>query len=65
MTAEEPRVSNEGRYSVTQTCAALGIHKNTLRAYTAKGYIKYGVRRGTCRKFYAGSEIKRFWKATM
>lgn len=65
MTAEEPRVSNEGRYSVTQTCAALDITKNTLRSYTLQGFIKCGFRRGTCRKFYAGSEIRRFWKATM
>jgi predicted site-specific integrase-resolvase len=44
MTAEEPRVSREGRYSVTQTCLALGISRNTLRKYTDEGYIKCGYR---------------------
>lgn len=63
MTSTEPNVSNEGRYSVTETCKALGVHKNTLRRYTAQGFIKCGYRRGTCRKFYSGCEIRRFWKA--
>jgi DNA-binding transcriptional MerR regulator len=65
MIATEPAVSNEGRYSVTQTCEALKIHKNTLRSYTVQGFIRCGFRRGTCRKFYSGAEIRRFWRATM
>lgn len=63
ITPEEPKVSAEGRYSVSQTCKALGIHRNTLRKYTVAGLIKCGFRRETARKFYRGSEIVRFWKA--
>lgn len=63
ITAVEPKVSAEGRYSVTQTCAALGIHRNTLQKYTELGMIKCGFRRETARKFYKGSEIMRFWRA--
>jgi predicted site-specific integrase-resolvase len=65
MTAEETKVSREGRYSVAQTCLALGISRNTLRKYTDEGYIKCGYRRGTCRKFYSGNEIRRFWNAIL
>lgn len=62
---EEPKVSATGRYTVEQTCRILGIHRNTLRRYTAKGKIQFGIRRSTSRKFYTGSEILRFWRAQL
>lgn len=65
ITAIEPNVSAEGRYSVSQTCIALGIHRNTLHKYTELGLIKCGFRRETARKFYKGSEIVRFWRAQL
>ena len=65
MTTTEPQISSYGRYGVMDTCRILDIDKGTLRRYTARGYIKFGVRRGTCRKFYSGAEIIRFWKATI
>ena len=65
MVATEPRISMAGRYSIEETCALLGIHRHTLRRYTAKGKIRCGVRRSTARKFYLGSEILRFWKAQL
>lgn len=64
ITAIEPAVTATGRYSVGQTCSALGIHRNTLRNYTNSGLIKCGFRRESGRKFYLGSEILRFWKAS-
>lgn len=63
VTAIEPKVSDTGRYSVTQTCAVLGIHRSTLSRYTEFGLIRCGFRRGNMRKFYKGSEILRFWRA--
>lgn len=65
VTSVEPQVSLTGRYSVKQTCEALGIHRNTLRRYTDEGYIKCGFRRETARKFYPGQEILRFWKSQL
>ena len=65
MASEEPRVSAGGRYSIGETCAALGIHRNTLRRYTESGMIRCGFRRATRAKFYLGSEILRFWRATV
>ncbi len=63
--ATEPVVAADGRYSVSQTCTALGIHRNTLQRYTEQGLIKCGYRRESARKFYKGSEIVRFWKAQL
>lgn len=61
ITSSEPQVQKTGRYTVTETCKHLGIHKNTLRKYTDEGRIKCGFRKESARKFYLGSEITRFW----
>lgn len=34
ITSEEPTVSSTGRYTVTQTCEILGIHRNKSISYT-------------------------------
>lgn len=65
ITAEEPKVSEKGRYSVKQASEALGIHRNTLRNYTEQGLIKCGFRKVSFRKFYEGREIMRFWRASV
>lgn len=65
ITAEEPKVSENGRYSVKQASEVLGIHRNTLRNYTDQGLIKCGFRKVNYRKFYEGREIIRFWKASL
>ena len=59
---EEPRCADDGRYNVTQACALLGIHRNTLERYRKAQAIKYGWRRYTQRKFYTGKEIKKLWR---
>lgn len=65
ITPIEPRISESGRYSVTQTCAILGINRKTLQKYTERALIKCGYRRTNYRKFYLGREIVRFWRAQM
>lgn len=65
ITSIEPKVNEAGRYSVTETCAVLGIHRNSLRKYTELGLIKCGFRKLTARKFYAGREILKFWRAQL
>ncbi len=62
MVSEMPVVTPDGRYSVTETCKLLGIHKNSLRKYTQTGRIKVGTRMATAKKFYLGSEILKFWQ---
>ena len=65
MVNEEPKVADFGRYSIAETSKLLGIHRNTLLRWTKAGIIRFGVRRGTMRKFYLGREIKRFWRAAL
>ncbi len=36
----EPNVLDTGRYSITETCTALGISRETLRKYTNSGDIR-------------------------
>lgn len=61
MVTEQPKVNPTSRYTVTETCKLLGIHRNSLRKYTEAGRIKAGVRKSTAKKFYLGSEIVNFW----
>lgn len=61
MKNEISQLSPNSRYTVTETCKLLGIHRNTLRKYTSLGRIKYGIRKSTGRRFYLGSEIIKFW----
>lgn len=61
MKEEAPKVCLTGRYSVTETCKLLGIHRNTLLNYTRSGKIRVGFRKATGRKFYLGSEIAKIW----
>ena len=63
ITTIEPRVAADGRYSPTQVCKLLGVSRSTLHRWTEAGYIRFGLRRNTGRKFYKGSEITRFWRA--
>ena len=62
MTNVEPKVRPEGRYNMNETATLLGIHRNTLRTYTDKGYIKCRYRKRTLAKFYLGEEVLRFWR---
>lgn len=63
MTPNEPQLNDAGRYSIKETCEALGIHRNSLQIYTKGGFIKCGYRRESMRKYFLGSEIKRFWRS--
>lgn len=62
MTSEEPKVNPNGRYTPTETSRLLGVHRNTLRNYLLKGWIKCGLRRYSGRKFYSGAEILKLWR---
>jgi DNA-binding transcriptional MerR regulator len=62
MVATQPDVKLDGRYSISETCGLLGIHRHTLRKYTDSGEIKFRLRKDGSKKFYAGSEIIKFWR---
>lgn len=65
MTNEEPKVSDAGRYTMTETCKALGIHRNTLRRWLQAGKMKVKFRRIDNRKVIEGAEIKRAWRVAL
>lgn len=62
MVAAEPKVDPSSRYSIKQTCELLGVHRNTLRAYTKGHFIKCGFWKRNYRPYYLGSEITNFWR---
>lgn len=64
MIAIKPNVQPEARYTVSETCALLGVKsRNTLNAWVEKGYLKKGQRRTNGRPFFLGSEILKCWSA--
>lgn len=64
MTNERPNVALDGRYSINEVTAMLGINRSTLRRYTDKGLIRCGRWRTNGRPFYTGKEIMRLWIAS-
>ncbi len=61
ITSVEPRVNPTERYTISQTCNLLGIHRNTLRSYVNAGYIK-SIQKIHGQRF-KGTEILRFWNS--
>lgn len=53
-----PDIRPAGRYTVTEACKLLGIHRNTLRKYTQSGMIRC---KGTRRKYYTGTDLLKLW----
>ena len=65
ITATRPSVALDGRYTVMQTCAALGIHRGTLQRYTERGIIKPVFRRVDGKKVYIGKDIIGLWLSSL
>lgn len=65
MTSEQPKVLLTGRYTVKQTCEALGICRETLRKHTEQGYISAKHRVTNLRPYYTGKAILAYWNASM
>ena len=65
MTNIEPKVADAGRYTMTETCKALGIHRNTLRRLVKAGKMKVKFRRIDNRKVIEGAEINRAWRVAL
>ena len=65
MVSEFPDVADGACYTIGETAKILGVYRDTLRKHADNGFIKYGKNRNNGRKFFRGSEIKRYWKATL
>lgn len=61
----KPDVINDRRYTVKETSALLGIHRNTLTKYTTQGLIFPIMHKADNRLYYLGKEIIRFWNQTI
>lgn len=59
ISSKAPNVNPNAKYTITETCEVLGIHRNTLRSYVKAGYIKNSPKPHGQR--FRGSEIIRFW----
>jgi predicted site-specific integrase-resolvase len=57
----EITVSRTGLYSIGQTAAVLGIHRNTVRKYVKSGLLPRHVRKSTGRTVIQGSDIILFF----
>ena len=65
MTNVEPKIADAGRYTMTETCKALGIHRNTIRRWLQAGKMKVKFRRIDKLKVIEGSEIKKAWRVAL
>ena len=65
VTSNKPEVLPTSRYSISETCAILGITRKTLAKYTTSGLIECGFRKATLQKFYTGIAILKFWMAAV
>ena len=62
MVHEEPKCVDNARFNSTDAAMMLGIHRNTLRQHTIAGHIRCVFTKQSCRPYYTGSEIKRYWR---
>lgn len=62
MTPDIPQVRKDSKYTATQACAILGIHRNTLRNMMLAGRIRPTFSRVGGRCLYSGAEIMRVWR---
>lgn len=59
MVAEEPKVAQRGKYTITEASRRLGVHRNTLARYLKEGKIKCGFSKETNRKYFSGQDLVR------
>lgn len=57
----EPQIPDRSKYSIGNAAKLLGISRQTLLNHTEKCLVKCGNSRNN-RKFYYGSELKRYWR---
>lgn len=62
-----PEIIPTRRYTISEVCSMLGIHRNSLRRYTNDGDIKCIFRKAGSRMkpLYEGKEILKFWRAAI
>lgn len=61
MIAEKPNIDPNGRYSVYQAAAALGVNPTTVYRYINRGILKPRRHAATGFIRFLGSELLRLW----
>lgn len=62
MTATEPEVADNGRYTVTEAAKVLEISRQTIKRHVMACLLNPTIHKRTKRKTFSGKEIKRYWK---
>lgn len=66
ITYKKPAVNQSVSYSIAEAAQILGIHRNTMGRYVARGLVKTGISRIDSRKhIITGKNLMRFWEAAM
>lgn len=63
MVKTQPTVDFDGKYQITDTANALGVHVSTVDRWTRSGIMTCTVRRANGRRVWSGKEIVRVWRA--
>lgn len=58
----EPNVAKTGKYTVTEACKRLEIHRNTLNRYLRAGLVKCSYSPISGKKYFAGVELVKLWR---
>lgn len=61
MISQEPVISDNAKLSTKEVAELLKVSVWTIQRATNSGLIKCGNRRSNGRRFYKGSDIKRYW----
>lgn len=64
MTATEPEVADNGRYTVTQAAKALKVSRQTIYTHTDSNALKCTIHKATGKRLYSGSDLKKWWRTT-
>lgn len=65
MTTKEPKINLTDRLELKATAEVLNVSKGTVLRYTQKGLLRAGIKKSNGRRYWLGSEIIRFWQASI
>jgi len=61
MIPTEPEVSDNGRYTVTETARLLEVSRQTIKRHTMTCLINPIFGKKSKKKYFSGKEIKKYW----
>jgi predicted DNA-binding protein (UPF0251 family) len=65
MINEEPKLTDTGRYTITEVAEAMGIHRNTVTRLIKRRVLKCNYRKYNNRPYILGADAKRVWRTTL